>query len=150
MAKNKYKTCKNQPKEKITALKNRPKEKRTEFENHESNAFNWKIDNEYYKRQKELRFFCEYTLSVLRILEASKLTWEEIHKRPNTHPFKVSEVSWRYQEILVPFCDRREIDYGAFYQIPGQASGAHPMMGYRKEGVFYLVMDDKDHGMFPQ
>jgi hypothetical protein len=99
MAKNKYKTYKNQPKE-GKGLKNQLKENKTGLENHENCPFDWKIDDEYYKRQKELRFFCEYTLFLLQMLEASKLTWAEIHKLHNTHSFKVPEVSCRYQEIL--------------------------------------------------
>jgi phosphatidate phosphatase APP1 len=53
------------------------------------------------------------------------LTWGDIHTYRNAHLFNVSEGPWKYQEILMSFCNKREVDYGAFFQMPGKASTLH-------------------------
>jgi hypothetical protein len=129
---------------------------KTRSYNPDNFPFRWEIDEEYYRQQKSLVFFCKNTLSVLRKLESGgieskelALTWGEVDKRKHTHKFGINEVSGRYREFFRQFCDRKEIDYGALYQMPGKASGAHRIVGYRENGIFYLVMDDEKHGMFP-
>jgi hypothetical protein len=46
-------------------------------------------------------------------------------------------------------CNRAKVDPDAFYQIPGNASQSHRIIGYRKNGIFYLAYDDKDHSLLP-
>jgi hypothetical protein len=118
-------------------------------QNLDLSPFAWEIDREYYHQQKKLHFFCEYTLSVLRKIESENITWEQLAARKNTHTIRIGSVGDKYRKMFTRVCSNNKIDPSLFYQIPGKASGAHPIVGYRKEGVFYLVMDDEEHGMFP-
>jgi hypothetical protein len=130
---------------------------KTRSHNPDNLPFRWEIDQEYYRQQKSLMFFCKNTLSVLRKLESGgieskelTLTWKEVDKRKHTHKFGRNEVSEKYREFFRQFCDRREMEGEIFYQLPGKASGAHRIVGYRKDGIFYLMMDDEKHEMFSE
>ena len=129
---------------------------RTQTHNPDNLPFRWEIDDEYYRQQKSLIFFCKNTLSVLRKLESGgieskelTLTWREVDKRKHTHKFKINEVSGKYREFFKQLCDKKGIEGEIFYQMPGKAGGAHRIVGYREKGIFYLIMDDEKHEMFP-
>jgi hypothetical protein len=53
------------------------------------------------------------------------------------------------EKIFKQLSDKREIGSGDFYQIPGKAGGAHRIFGYRKDGIFFLVLDDEEHEVLP-
>ncbi|MDR3117521.1 MAG: hypothetical protein LBT98_03040 [Puniceicoccales bacterium] len=51
--------------------------------------------------------------------------------------------------MLDKICCRHKIDAESFYQLPGKAGGAHRIIGYRKNHIFHLIYDDRDHSLLP-
>ena len=110
--------------------------------------FDWVVDEEY-ARHGELCFFCENTLLVLRDWERRRTSWQELKKVPHCHYFNTLFVQKSYRAIFARVCKRVKIDPDSFFQIHGRANLTHRIIGYRKNGIFHLVYDDKDHSLLP-
>jgi hypothetical protein len=110
--------------------------------------FDWAVGEEY-ARCGELYFFCGNTLPVLRGWERKKISWKELEKVRHCHYFNALFVKKPHRDIFAKVCKRIKLDPDSFFQIPGGASPAHRIIGYRKNGIFYLVYDDKDHSLLP-
>jgi hypothetical protein len=108
--------------------------------------FNWEVDL-LYLSFGELSFFCQYTLPVLRGFGEGRIAWKEIFKIKHCHGVNVLHVQDVRRKCFINACNRARIEPDAFFQIPGKASSAHRIIGYRKNGTFYLVYDDKDHSL---
>jgi hypothetical protein len=111
--------------------------------------FDWTVDKKYYAHG-DLMFFCEYTLPVLQNLVRNQMEWGRLIKLPHCHSFRINDASCKFHKLLYDICSSRDVSHDSFYQMPGKASSQHRIIGYRKNRIFHLFYDDKEHSFFPK
>jgi hypothetical protein len=103
----------------------------------------------YYKREKGFQFFCKNTLPVLWGYCVKNLTWNDILSIPHNHRIKIKKISGSYVEIFKHISASLSISDDSFCQLRGGILGKHRIIGYRKDGVFHVLFEDKEHEVYP-